>query len=73
MKEEKNKNIFFVKKDGKNFCSLIIHPFTDLYLVREEIIKKKKFSNFLFFNKENSVPIFHLIFLNYFALLQNFE
>ena len=57
MKEEKNKNIFLVKKDGKNFCSLIIHPFTDLYLVREEIIKKKKFSNFLFFDKENSVPI----------------
>ena len=57
MKEEKNKNIFFVKKDGKNFCSLNIHPFTDLYLVREEIIKKKKFSNFLFFDKENSVPI----------------
>ena len=49
MKEEKNKNIFFVKKDGKNFCSLNIHPLSYLYLVREEIIKKKKIFKFFIF------------------------
>ena len=54
---EEGKIFVYAKKDGTNLIAFKTNPYNTLNIMRDELIKKIKFSNFLFFQKENSFLI----------------
>ena len=55
--EEGKKIIVYVHKDGKILISFKTNPYNYLNIIRDELIKNIKISNFLFFQKETSLLI----------------
>jgi glucose dehydrogenase len=53
---EEGKIFVYAKKDGKNLIAFKTNPYNTLNIIRDELIKKIKFSNFLF-QKEDSFLI----------------
>ena len=51
---EERKIFFYVNKDGKKLIAFKTNPYNTLNIIRDELIKKIKFSDFLFFKKEDS-------------------
>ena len=54
---EEGKIFVYAKKDGTNLIAFKTNPYNSLNMIRNELIKKIKFSNFLFFQKETSLLI----------------
>ena len=54
---EEGKIFVYVHKDGKKLIAFKTNLYNTLNIIRDELIKKIKISNFLFFHKGNSFLI----------------